>query len=120
MERITAGSVRIRTTSDGQGVAVGICAGTGTSPMLALADLQKRGLAAVEELIAADRAAEARPAEARSAEARSADGLDVDGDGGIGAPVEISYEVVGVLLSSGLIEGGFPGWCAYGTLRAIG
>jgi hypothetical protein len=113
MARIIVPSVRIRTTSDGKGIPLGVCVGTGTSPMLALADLQQKGQAAAEELIAQESSAEELAAGQEAAEAGAGDGVSGPGP-------DVGYEVVGVLLTSGLLEGGFPGWCAYGTLRTIG
>jgi hypothetical protein len=62
------------------------------TPALALADLKKRAQATAEQIVAAT----------------------VGSDGT--APA-LAFEVVGVLLTSGLLEDGYPGWCAYGTLQ---
>lgn len=89
----------IRTTSDGGGHPHGVVAGMGTSPFLALEDLRKRAQATAERIVAAD-------GEVTDGEDPPSGGLD--------------FEVAGVLLTSGLLEDGYPGWCAYGTLRKPG
>jgi hypothetical protein len=105
MARTTVPLVTIRTTSDGGGYPHGVVAGMGTSPFQALADLKKRAQAAAEQIVAA------------SADAGSVDReLEPEEPEDDLPPVSLDFEVVGVLLGSGLLEDGYPGWCAYGTL----
>lgn len=99
MTRATGPVVTIRTTTDGGGYPHGVVAGMGTSPFLALEDLKKRAQATAERIVAA--------------EGEATDGADPRSG-------SLDFEVAGVLLTSGLLEDGYPGWCAYGTLRTLG
>jgi hypothetical protein len=93
MTRITVPPVVVRTTSDGGGDPQSVVAGMGRTPWEAIADLRSHAQAMVEEI---------------AAEAAEDDGL---------TPQDFAYEVVGMLMGSGFLESGLPGWCAYGTLR---
>jgi hypothetical protein len=99
MARANGPVVTIRTTSDGGGYPHGVVAGMGTSPFLALEDLKKRARAAADQILAAE---------------------DEITDGADPRAASRDFEVAGVLLTSGLLEDGYPGWCAYGTLREAG
>jgi hypothetical protein len=124
--------VTIRTTSDGPGHPHGIATGLGPSPGLALSALKQEAQAQAERAASRHERATApvpRPTsapEASSAGRRtSAAAVEGAGRGPALSPLpgdsrEWRFEVVGVRLMPGVIEGEQSGWLAYGTLVSAG
>jgi hypothetical protein len=101
MVNSTANVVRIRTTHDGCGPVEGIITGTGRTPELALAAVQ--------------RAAEKLAQEKSEEFARSIVGIMRNMSG----QAQDLFEVVDVRITAGAMEGEGSGWLAYGTLARI-
>ena len=131
MARITVPPVTIRTTSDGPGHPHGVATGLGPSPELALSALKQGAQAQADEAASRYERATApapRPASAPGAPSagRPTSAAAVEGVGRgparalPGDSREWRFEVVGVSLMPGVIEGQQSGWLAYGTLISAG
>jgi hypothetical protein len=132
--------VRVRTSSGGTGEAYDVIMGVGASPQRALAALRSEAREWVRRMAEAPvRPAEGTPTRSVTPAGRSHD-RKVTGAGHVvraepigpraeerrkalreqrvahsGQP-ERRFEVVGVRLTAGVLEGGESGWLAYGTL----
>ena len=129
--------VRVRTSSDGAGEAYDLVMGVGASPERALAGLRSEAEARVARMAEVSVKPAGGTAAGSSPPAHSSSG---QGSGGgerrLGAtplgrqpqsggsvssrPPERRFEVVGVRLAAGVLEGGESGWLAYGTLALEG
>jgi hypothetical protein len=125
MARIALPPVRIRTTSDGDGHPHGVATGMGLSPDLALAALQQAAQIRAKAEAARHEPDELPPADTPHPRPLTSVELAAGGDRVAGRPVpdepqEWRWEVVDVRLVPGAVDGGAPGWVAYGTLVSEG